>query len=41
MGEGRGAYRVLMGKPESKRRFARPRYRWQGNIIMYVQAALD
>jgi hypothetical protein len=26
------AYRVLVGKPEYKRQFARPRRRWNGNI---------
>jgi hypothetical protein len=28
MGERRGAYRVLMGKPEGKRPLKRPRRRW-------------
>jgi hypothetical protein len=28
MVEGRGAYRVLMGKPEGKREFGRSRCRW-------------
>jgi hypothetical protein len=32
MGEKRGAYRVLMGKPEGKRPFGRHRHRWEGNI---------
>jgi hypothetical protein len=27
MGEGRGVYRVLVGKPEGKRPLGRPRYR--------------
>ena len=30
MGEERGAYRVLVGKPEEKRPLARPRRRWVG-----------
>jgi hypothetical protein len=34
MGEGRGAYRVLVGKPESKRPLGRPRRRWEDNIKM-------
>ena len=34
MGEGRGIYRVLVGKPEGKRRLGRPRYRWEDNIKM-------
>ena len=32
MGEGRGAYRVLVGKPEVKRPLERPRHRWEDNI---------
>jgi len=28
IGEGRGAYRVLVGKPEGKRPLGRPRCRW-------------
>jgi hypothetical protein len=34
MGEGRGAYRVLVGRPEGKRPLGRPRYRWEDNIKM-------
>jgi hypothetical protein len=34
MGEGRGAYRVLVGRPEGKRPLGRPRRRWKGNIKM-------
>jgi hypothetical protein len=34
MGEGRGAYRVLVGRPEGKRPLARPRHRWEDNIKM-------
>ena len=34
MGEGRGVHRVLMGKPEGKRPFGRPRRRWEDNIKM-------
>jgi hypothetical protein len=32
MGEGRGAYRVLVGKPEGKRPLGRPRRRREDNI---------
>jgi hypothetical protein len=32
MGEGRVVYRVLVGKPESKRPLGRPRHRWEDNI---------
>jgi hypothetical protein len=31
-GEGRGVYRVLVGRPESKRPLERPRRRWKDNI---------
>ena len=34
MGERRGVYRVLMGKPEGKRPLGRPRRRWEDNIKM-------
>jgi hypothetical protein len=32
MGEERGVYRVLVGKPEGKRPMGRPRRRWEDNI---------
>jgi len=34
MGEGRGVYRVLVGKPEVRRPLGRPRRRWEDNIRM-------
>jgi hypothetical protein len=34
MGEGRGVYRVLVGRPEGKRPLGRPRRRWKYNIKM-------
>jgi hypothetical protein len=34
MGEGRGVYRVLVGRPERKRPLGRPRCRWKDNIKM-------
>jgi hypothetical protein len=34
MGEGRGVYRVLVGKPEGKSPLGRPRSRWDDNIKM-------
>jgi len=37
MGEKRGAYRVLVGKPEGKRQMGRPRRRWVDNIRMDLQ----
>jgi hypothetical protein len=32
IGEGRGVYRILVGKPEGKRPLGRPRHRWEFNI---------
>jgi hypothetical protein len=32
MGEGRGVYRVLVGRPEGKRPLGRPRRRWEDNV---------
>jgi hypothetical protein len=32
LGERRGAYRALVGKPEGRRPLERPRRRWEGNI---------
>ena len=37
MGEERGVYRVLVGKPEGKRPMGRPRRRWVDNIRMDLQ----
>jgi hypothetical protein len=34
MGEGRGVYRVLVGRPEGKKPLGRPRRRWEDNIKM-------
>jgi hypothetical protein len=34
MGDRRGVYRVLVGRPESKRPLGRPRRRWEDNIKM-------
>ena len=34
MGKIRGAYRVLVGKPEVRRPLGRPRSRWEINITM-------
>jgi hypothetical protein len=36
-GERKGAYRVLMGKPEVKRPLGRPRHRWEDDIKMDLQ----
>jgi hypothetical protein len=37
MGEGRGAYRILVGRPEGRRPLGRPRRRWEGNIKMDLE----
>jgi hypothetical protein len=37
IGEERGAYRVLVGKPEGKRLLGIPRRRWVDNIRMDLQ----
>ena len=37
VGERRGVYRVLVGKPEGKRPLGRLRHRWEENIKMDLQ----
>ena len=37
MGEWRGVYRVMVGKPEGKTTLGRPRRRWEDNIKMDLQ----
>jgi hypothetical protein len=37
MGEGRGAYRILVGRPEGRRPLGRHRCRWEDNIKMNLQ----
>jgi len=37
MGEKRGVYRVLVGKPAGRRSLGRPRLRWVDNIRMGLQ----
>jgi hypothetical protein len=34
MREKKNAYRILVGKPEGRRRLGRPRHRWVDNIKM-------
>jgi hypothetical protein len=36
-GEGRGVYRVLVGKPEGKKPLGRPRRTWEDNIRIDLQ----
>jgi hypothetical protein len=33
----KGAYRILVGKPERKNRFVRPRPKWEDNIKINLQ----
>jgi hypothetical protein len=37
MGERRGLYSVLVGKPKGKRPLGKPRHRWEDNINMDLQ----
>jgi S-ribosylhomocysteine lyase LuxS involved in autoinducer biosynthesis len=37
MGQRRGAYKVLVGKPERKRQLGRPKRRWEDKIKMDPQ----
>jgi hypothetical protein len=37
MGEERGAYRILVGRPEGRRPLGRPRHRWEDNIKMDIR----
>jgi len=37
MGERKGAYKILVGKPERKRLIGRPRLRYDDNIKMDLQ----
>jgi hypothetical protein len=37
LGEVRGAYNILVGRPEGRRPLGRPRRRWEDNIKMYLR----
>jgi hypothetical protein len=37
MGAIRGAYRILVGKPEGRRPLGRPRHRWEDNTKINLQ----
>jgi len=37
MGEEKGVYRILLGKPKGRRPLERPRLRWVDNIRMDLQ----
>jgi hypothetical protein len=40
MGEVRGAYSILVGKPEGRKSLGRPRRRWEDNIKMDLREIL-
>jgi hypothetical protein len=40
VGDRRGAYRVLVGKPEGNRTLGRPRRRWEDNIKMDLTSGI-
>jgi hypothetical protein len=37
LGEGRGAYRILVVRPEGRRSLGRPRRKWEDNIKMDLE----
>jgi hypothetical protein len=37
MGEGRGVYKILVGRPDGKRPLRRPSLKWKNNIKMDVR----
>jgi hypothetical protein len=37
MGKKRGAYRILVGRPEGRRPLGRPRRKWEENIKMDLE----
>jgi hypothetical protein len=37
MGEGKGVYRILVGRPGGKRPLGKPRRRWEDNIKMDIR----
>jgi len=41
MGQRRGVYGVLVGKPEGKSQLGRPRRRWEDNIKMDLHEAVS
>jgi len=40
MGEERGIYRILVGRPEGKIPLGRPRRRWEDNIKMDLRESM-
>jgi hypothetical protein len=42
LGEGRSVYRVLVGRPNSKKLLGRPRHKWEDNIkIDFREIGID
>jgi hypothetical protein len=41
MGDGRGVYKVLVGRPEGKRPLGRPRRRWEDDIKIDSEIWID
>ena len=39
MAKRKGAYNILVGRPEGRRPLGRPRHRWEDNIKMDLQEA--
>jgi hypothetical protein len=37
MEDRRSAYRVLVGKPEGRRSFDKPKHTWEDNIRMHIK----
>jgi len=37
VGDSRGVHMILVGKPQGKRPFRRPRYRWEDNLKLDLQ----
>jgi hypothetical protein len=37
VGEKRGSYRILVGRPEGRRPLRRPRWRWEDNVKVDLQ----
>jgi hypothetical protein len=37
MGDKRNAYRILVGKPDGRRKLERPRHRWEDKTKMYLR----
>jgi hypothetical protein len=38
MGDGKGVYRIVIGRPEGRRPLGRPRCRWEDNIKLHLRS---